>query len=115
MPFVGIGGALYLGLRAQSEVRISLTNVTATVGPCDTPSNPSQGAQVINDSLVLTNSGSRDGYAIVYLYGNGAVLGRTGPIRVNAGKTVPDQESATLFSCGPVAPTAVIHSVSLVP
>lgn len=115
---VVIGTGLLLGLQAQSEVRMSISNVTASVGPCDTSGtagNPAYGTQFVNYSFSLTNSGTRDAYVILYLYGNGAVLGWTSPIRVDAGQTVSDEESTTTYSCGPVTPTVAIHSVSPLP
>ncbi len=110
-----IGSAIYLGLQSQSQVHISISDFTSSVGPCDNPTDPAHGSQTVNYSLLLTNSGTRDAYAILYIYSNGVVLDWTGPILVSASATVPVASSTTVYACGPVNPAVAIHSVSPVP
>lgn len=110
-----IGSALYLGLQSQSEVRITISNLTTSVGPCDNPTDPAHGTQTVNYSFMLTNSGTRDAYAILYFYSSGVVLDWTSPMFVSASATVPVEWSTTAYSCGAANPTVAIHSVSPVP
>ncbi len=115
VALVAIGGAVYLGVQAQSQANVTLSAVSATTSPCLTNGDPSSGYVMINYSFSLTNSGTRDAYAIVDLYGSGQVLGSTGPIRVAAGQTVPIEETAYTYACGPVTPTAAIRTVTPIP
>ena len=107
-----IGSAIYLGLQSQSQVNMSISDVTTSVGPCDNPTDPAHGSQTVNYSLQLTNSGSRDAYAVLYFYVSGLVVDWSRPIFVPAGATTPVEWSTTTYSCGPVNPTVSVHSVS---
>ncbi len=109
---VVIGAAVFLGLQAEANVHVTVSNVTAQVGSCMAYPEVGGGTQSVTYSFLLTNSGSRDAIAILNLYANGAYLGPTEGITVPAGHTIPVHESAWMDACGPVTPTVTLNYVS---
>ncbi len=113
VAFVAIGGAVYFGVLAQSEVHVTLSTVTTTVSTCQSPGSWAGGAtEDVLYTFTVTNSGTRGALVIIYLYANGEWIGTTTSITVPAGATVPVSDTVTGLPCGPVTGTASIANTS---
>ncbi len=105
-------GALYLGLQAQGEVHVSVSNVSAQLGTCLTHENVIGSTQPVTFTFTLTNSGSHDAVVVADLYANGELLGSAAGVAVPAGSSVPVVTTVTQWTCGPVIPSVVLSQVS---